>query len=275
MINIPTLRRATVLIAAALFLPLAAFAQDPATEDVVQTTILPGWRAADGSHMFGIKMSLAPGWNTYWRSPGDTGIPPQFDWQGSRNIAAVRVLWPRPVVSEKYGLQTIGYTGEFVWPVEIQPRDPSKDVRLEGRMDIGVCKDICLPVSLTFAARLPANETAETAEIRAALNNRPATAREAGVTKVTCAISPISDGLQVTAQISMPNVGAPEVIVFELPNRQIWVSAATVKRRGGTLIATADMVPPDGTAFLLNRSELRISVLGTRKMVDIKGCTAG
>src|SRR5690606_3324502 len=42
----------------------------------------------------GLHVALAPGWKTYWRSPGEAGIPPSFDWSGSRNLAAATVLWP-------------------------------------------------------------------------------------------------------------------------------------------------------------------------------------
>src|ERR1700746_344681 len=44
----------------------------------------------------GIAMQLEPGWKTYWRSPGDSGVPPRFDFSKSDNVEAVTVLWPAP-----------------------------------------------------------------------------------------------------------------------------------------------------------------------------------
>src|SRR5712692_8053361 len=44
----------------------------------------------------GIAFQLEPGWKTYWRTPGDSGVPPRFDFSKSENIEAVTVLWPAP-----------------------------------------------------------------------------------------------------------------------------------------------------------------------------------
>jgi DsbC/DsbD-like thiol-disulfide interchange protein len=76
----------------------------------------------NGGHMAAVELQLAPGWKTYWRSPGDAGIPPSFDWSGSENVKSVRLHWPAPEVFEANGMQTIGYHERLVLPVEITPR---------------------------------------------------------------------------------------------------------------------------------------------------------
>ena len=77
----------TILWVAALALcPQAAVAGPP--EDVVQIEVLPGWQTASGTQMAAIRLTLAPGWKTYWRAPGEGGIPPAFGWAGSQNIAS-------------------------------------------------------------------------------------------------------------------------------------------------------------------------------------------
>ncbi|MBT5374174.1 MAG: hypothetical protein HOL06_05885 [Rhodospirillaceae bacterium] len=55
----------------------------------------------------GFQFSLQPGWKIYWRSPGDAGLPPEFDWSGSENLAATEVLWPAPKRYSAYGLDSI------------------------------------------------------------------------------------------------------------------------------------------------------------------------
>src|ERR1700709_2953748 len=45
----------------------------------------------------GIAFQLQPGWKTYWRTPGDSGVPPRFDFSKSDNVEAVMVLWPAPL----------------------------------------------------------------------------------------------------------------------------------------------------------------------------------
>ena len=82
------------LITCGLFLGSSAAAQMP--ENVAESRILTGWRDANGTHYAALEIMLAPGWKTYWRTPGDAGIPPQFNWSGSENLSAVGVSYPVP-----------------------------------------------------------------------------------------------------------------------------------------------------------------------------------
>ncbi len=255
--------------------PLTANAQSgaPIPDNVMQLSVLQGWRTAKGTHMAALRIQLQPGWKTYWRAPGDGGIPPQFDWSGSKNIGSVQFHWPRPKVAYINGLRTIGYSNEVIIPIEFSPRRAGQPLTLKGRVDLGVCNDICIPVSMTFSAALPAGNTKPDPMIRAALKQAPMSARKAGVSTVTCAIEPISDGLRVTATITMPSTGTGEVTVIEAPDQSIWVAEATTKRSGNTLTATTEMVPPSNAPFMLDRSKIRITVIGSNRAVDILGCT--
>src|SRR6056297_1939284 len=86
-----------------------ARAQGGLPGEVVRAEILGGWVTESGTRIVGLRLSLAPGWRTYWSVPGDAGIPPQFDWSGSDNLVGVRVHWPAPTVFETYGMRTAGY----------------------------------------------------------------------------------------------------------------------------------------------------------------------
>lgn len=266
----------TLLICGLLFSLLApAHAENIATvpDNVIRLSVLQGYRTPQGTHMAALQIHLLPGWKTYWRAPGDGGIPPQFDWAGSQNIRSVQFHWPRPKVSHVNGLRTIGYTDQVVIPIEFSPRNKTAPLTLNGRVDLGVCNDICVPVSLGFSATLPATITKSDPAIRSALKKAPMPARKAGVKTATCTIEPISDGLRVTATLLMPTTGQNEIAVIEAPAQNIWVSEATTKRRGNTLTATSEMVPPSNAPFMLDRSKIRITVIGSNRAVDILGCT--
>ncbi len=258
--------------AAALAL-IAAPALATTQDDVLQAQLRPGWQMENGAHMAALDLSLAPGWKTYWRSPGDAGIPPSFDWSGSDNVKSVRIHWPAPEVFQVNGMQTIGYHDRLVLPVEITPADPSQPVRLRVRMDLGVCDEICLPASLDLAADLAA-PGAPDASISAALDRRAATAQEAGVTSVACSVDPIKDGLRLTARMGLPDPGQPEVVAFETSNREIWVAEAITERRGGALVAITELVPPNGAPFALDRSEVTVTILAASGAVEVRGCPA-
>ncbi len=261
----------TAALLTAFLLPVTAQAQS--YDHVVRADVLPGWRNADGSHTAALHLTLNPGWKTYWRAPGDAGIPPRISWNGSRNLTSVLVQWPTPTVFTQNGMRSIGYTEELVLPIQLAPSKPGEKIRLKAVLDIGVCRDICVPQRLNIRAELPA-QGARDARIAAALADQPLNRNEANVGTVTCALSPTQDGVALRATISLPSAGGTEVAVVETGNPEVWVAEGTTTRRGNTLVAETEMVHIDEKPFLVDRSELRFTVLGTNHAVDILGCSS-
>ncbi|MEP4196660.1 MAG: protein-disulfide reductase DsbD domain-containing protein [Aliishimia sp.] len=249
-----------------------AFAQDP-LDDALSHRVLTGWTQSDGTQMAAIELILAPGWKTYWRSPGDAGIPPQFTWQGARNLQDVQVHWPSPGIFWESGMRSVGYKNTVVLPLTVDPKREGEDIKLKGRMLLGICSDICVPITLDIDTTLPSLSSDRTPGIVAALANLPFSAQEAGVTDATCRIRPTENGLAVQADITMPSAGDTEDAVIEAPLPGVWVSEAKTERVGDQLTITAEMMQQTGEAFAINRSDIRITVIGGRHTVDIQGCT--
>jgi len=258
------------LIALAVAAPVVAGPADGA----VELEILEGWRTDDGTHMAALQITLAPGWKTYWRVPGAGGIPPRFAWDGSENMDGVSFHWPVPEVHHINSIRSIGYEGIFVLPVEVMLQDAGAPARMTGQVQMGICEEICVPVLLPFDATLPADGR-RNPSIVAALVDRPRTAQEAGVGDVSCTLAPNDDGLEVTAQITMPALGSHEDVVIEAGDQQVWVSEPETRRDGQTLYATSDMIHVNGGGFAVNRSEMRITIIAGNQSVDIRGCAAG
>ena len=259
----------TLIALALTALPAAA----QTASEVLQARLLPGWQMADGRRMAALALDLAPDWKTYWRSPGDAGIPPAFDWSGSKNLAGVRFHWPRPQVFDLNGMQSIGYKKHLVLPLELTPSDPSKPIRLNATIDLGVCNDICMPASVSVEAELSGTGQSDPL-IKAALADQPIPADQAGANGISCEVSPSSDGLTITAHMSLPPLGGKETVVFEPGPVSVWVSDAAVTRKGSTLVASADMVSDSGAPIALDRRNLTVTVLGPDRAVEIRGCPA-
>lgn len=259
-----------VAVAALAVCAAAPTRAEPVPDDLVRAGFLGGWRTESGTQMSALRLDLADGWKTYWRAPGDAGIPPQFDWSGSENVASVRFHWPRPTVFHINGIRTIGYKHHLVLPLEVTPRDPSLPIHLRANIDMGVCSDICVPVSMRIGAELPQGGS-DDAAIRAALADQPMSARSAGLSGLRCHVEPIRDGLRLTAEIDMPG-GAEDVTVFETPDPELWVSESTTRREGGRLISTADLIPARGGPVALDRSRVTITVLGDSRAAELRGC---
>ncbi|UXX81605.1 protein-disulfide reductase DsbD domain-containing protein [Roseovarius pelagicus] len=262
-------------LASALFLASLLPAAAGSLDDVLQARILPGWRMADGTHMAALEITLKPGWKTYWRAPGDLGIPPSFDWRGSGNLNGVEISWPTPKPLLQDGMLTIGYTDRVVLPLKVLPRRAGREIRLQGRLDLGVCHDVCIPMNLNIAAALPSAAQKRDPRIAAALAEQPYSAKEARVSSVQCTLSPHADGLALRVDIRMPSAGGAEVVAIETDNPQVWVAPARTSRKGGTLTVETRLEHVEGRSFALNRSAVRITVLGRSYGVDIQGCPAG
>jgi DsbC/DsbD-like thiol-disulfide interchange protein len=93
----------------------------------------------------GVEIKMQPGWKTYWRYPGDAGVPPVFDFAASDNVKAVTVLWPAPVRFSDGSGNSIGYKSEVMFPLRVVPREQGKPVTLRLRLDYAVCETLCVP----------------------------------------------------------------------------------------------------------------------------------
>ncbi|SHL41707.1 Thiol-disulfide interchange protein, contains DsbC and DsbD domains [Roseovarius marisflavi] len=244
-------------------------------DDMVTVSVLPGWTMADGSHVAALKFVLKDGWKTYWRAPGEAGIPPHFNWSGSRNVAGVTVEWPTPVQTVTNGMRTIGYRHSLVLPIRLTPAKAGQPIHLAAELEIGVCSDICVPVTLSIAQDLPRGVTRPDPQIAAALASRPYTAKEARVGRVVCRVTPVKGGLHVVAEVDMEQMGKSELAVLETDNPDLWVAQAVTSRNGNRLRAETEIFHAEGHSFALNRSGLRITILSSGDAVDIRGCPAG
>jgi len=113
----------------------------------------------------GIEIRLDPGWKTYWRYPGDSGVPPTLDFTGSENIKSVTTLWPAPErFADGAGGQLIGYHGDFVLPLRVIPTDAIKPSSLHVKLSFAICGNLCVPaqadLDLILSGKVDAEEPA-------------------------------------------------------------------------------------------------------------------
>jgi DsbC/DsbD-like thiol-disulfide interchange protein len=98
----------------------------------------------------GIQLRMDPGWKTYWKNPGDSGVPPSFDWSGSKNLKHAEVLYPAPHRVADANGTAIGYDDEVVFPVRLTPEQPGQPIDLKLAFAYGLCKDLCIPNQVTL-----------------------------------------------------------------------------------------------------------------------------
>jgi DsbC/DsbD-like thiol-disulfide interchange protein len=133
--------------------------------------LIAGSPAAGGIMRAGVEIRLKNGWHTYWRHPGDAGVPPRFDFKASQNVGQVDVLWPAPRrITEASGV-ALGYANDVIFPLQVVPQDAGKPVVLRLKLDYAVCEKLCVPAEakaeLALAKGLaPRDGTLAAAEMR-------------------------------------------------------------------------------------------------------------
>jgi DsbC/DsbD-like thiol-disulfide interchange protein len=122
----------------------------------------------------GIAFRLQPGWKTYWRTPGDSGVPPRFDFSKSDNIEAVTVLWPAPLkFDDGAGGHSLGYRDQVVLPLRIVAKNADKPVTLRADINYAVCEKLCIPVDASAELAFTSVASTEDSALFAALDTVP------------------------------------------------------------------------------------------------------
>lgn len=228
-------RMARVVLAAtlALAIPAAAWAQQPAETGWVQLAqsqvrLFGGANpSSPGERILLLEMTLQPNWKTYWRMPGDAGIPPSFDWTGSTNIGNAEVRYPAPAMYVDQAGRTIGYKTAVVFPIVLKPEDPSKPSSVRVELAFGICREICIPVETKVSLDIPPNAALASDKIADAMSKVPTRkiAKDAARGPVAVSAIELSGGTAApklsvkTAGVETLLVEAPDGLFVPIPQR--------------------------------------------------------
>lgn len=207
----------------------------------------------------GVAMQLEQGWKTYWRNPGDSGVPPRFDFSKSDNVEAVTVLWPAPTkFDDGAGGHSLGYHNQIVLPLRIVAKNADKPVTLRADINYAVCEKICIPVEANTELSFASVASTEDGALSAALDTVPKPAsigdpnpltirdvkREGKSTVLVDVAAPEGKEVNLFVEGPTPDWGLP------IPN-QIEKSPPGVKRFTFELDGLPPGVKPDGAALKL------------------------
>lgn len=172
----------------ACFASLGASAQDvsPWIKDTYSSVRLIAGSRSGNVLLGGIGFQLQPGWKTYWRTPGDSGVPPRIDFSKSDNVESVKILWPAPVkFPDGAGGTSFGYKNQVMLPLRIVAKSPDKPVTLRAAISYAVCEKICIPVEAQAELAFVSVASTEDGAISAALDTVPKPARVGDATPIS------------------------------------------------------------------------------------------
>lgn len=161
-----------IVLAAAIFPVSAAYSDTSAWDGDARTgvrVVAGGTKVEDGRTVLraGVEIRLAPGWKTYWRYPGDSGVPPHFDFVKSENVKSVQVSWPAPERMADADGVIIGYRNNVVFPLHVVPKDPNAPVVLRLAIDYAICEKVCIPVQARAELTIKSGGASEPAIVAA------------------------------------------------------------------------------------------------------------
>jgi len=164
----------------------------------------------DGKTHAALEIDMPPSVKTYWRIPGETGIPTEVDWSGSRGIGSGRVVWPFPTRDDAEGYVDYVYYGPTVLPMELAVDEAQ--AMLSASVLMGICSDICMPVTVGFELPLDfaAADRGQGLRIRQALAASPVGWDGAEPAIAAVSLAPDARALQV--RIADPEVDASSLI---------------------------------------------------------------
>jgi len=209
-----------------------------------QVRLLSGGKLGE-TWLAGIEIALDPGFKTYWRSPGETGLPPSFDWSASENVAHIEVQWPAPKRQEDAAGIAYVYSHEVVLPVLVKPKAADKPVKLALTVDYGICKDICIPAHADL--NLPLTDTGpDRAEIERAMAKVPRKQAlgDKGDLAVLSAHAKGGDKPALTVSVRAP-AGTKPVLFAEAPEN--WYVSTSSLEGADRFTVTVEERPKDAS----------------------------
>jgi suppressor for copper-sensitivity B len=159
----------------------------------------------------GIEIRMAPGWHTYWRTPGDAGIAPTIDWTGSMNLARAEAAWPAPARLSTHGLESYVYPDHALLPIAIKLAEPGTPLSLHASVDYAACAEVCIPYHADLSLALPAGLASPGAEaplIAAARARVPAGLEQARMALVSATVTPAGER-DAIVKVRLHSTGAP------------------------------------------------------------------
>jgi DsbC/DsbD-like thiol-disulfide interchange protein len=207
----------------------------------------------------GVAFQLQPGWKTYWRTPGDSGVPPRFDFSKSDNVEAVTVLWPAPKkFDDGAGGVSLGYHDQIVLPLRIVAKNVDKPVTLRAEINYAVCEKLCIPVEANAELAFSSVASTEDSALFAALDTVPKPANVGDPNPLTIRDVKREGKSEVLVDVVTPDDRAVNLFVegptpdWGLPvPKLVEHSPPGVKRFSFQLDGVPPGVNPDGAALKL------------------------
>ncbi|ESX52067.1 hypothetical protein NLY43_08275 [Mesorhizobium sp. C416B] len=233
-------------------LPAAASSSEWYNSEGGKVRLVTTGKADEAGRIQGVlDIALKPGWKTYWRDPGDAGVPPQIDVSASTNITDAAFSFPPPQRHDDGYGKWAGYNHPVSLPVTFTLSSPGDAAVIDADIFLGICETICIPVQTRLSVYPAADpDNAEDAAlVKAALATLPAPAKPDFGIKVL-------PGDHETLMVEATFPGDPEAAdLFVAGGRDYMFGAPARSEKDGRLVFTIPILdrpsttPTDGGLY--------------------------
>jgi DsbC/DsbD-like thiol-disulfide interchange protein len=221
-------------------------------------------RASDGSVLAGLELDMPQNFTTYWRLPGESGIPTEFDIAGSSGVATPSIQWPYPTPEVTNGFLDYVYHGATVLPVLLRLNGEAPSLKVAVTM--GVCSNICVPVRASFSLPLSLQtpDVAEDIRLKQALALAPVAWQGASAPFASAGIDAKSGALTLTGldpaidPASVIASTADPTVIFDAPQKSPDNRSILLPLRGAS-VTTGWAATPIQLTFMTAMGSFEVS----------------
>ena len=240
---------------------------------LVSAKITDGWIEKDQKLIFGLKIDLNKNWKTYWRLPGNAGLKPLFTFDKSENVFAAKIMWPSPIIFGEDNLWSIGYKDNVLLPIEITPIDTSKPIKLEIQADIGLCEDVCIPVTLNVSYFATPGQNQENYEILGAILSEPIKSDDIGFQPPQCIIKNgelIMEFNEKNVKTGIENI---ELFVIEVGSSVFYVNSQKAYVFDDRITVSTKNSVETELPGVISRERIKTTIIGSNQSLEFVGCS--
>ncbi len=240
---------------------------------LVSAKITDGWIEKDQKLIFGLKIDLNKNWKTYWRLPGNAGLEPLFTFDKSENVFAAKIMWPSPIIFGEDNLWSIGYKDSVLLPLEVTPIDTSKPIKLEIQANIGLCEDVCIPVTLNVSYFATPGQNQENYEILGAILSEPIKSDDIGFQPPQCIIKNgelIMEFNEKNVKTGIENI---ELFVIEVGSSVFYVNSQKAYVFDDRITVSTKNSVETELPGVISRERIKTTIIGSNQSLEFVGCS--
>ncbi len=240
---------------------------------LVIAKITDGWIEKDQKLIFGLKIDLNKNWKTYWRLPGNAGLKPLFTFDKSENVLAAKIIWPSPIIFGEENLSSIGYKDSVLLPLEVTPIDTSKPIKLEIQANIGLCEDVCIPVTLNVSYFATPGQNQENYEILGAILSEPIKSDDIGFQPPQCIIKNgelIMEFNEKNVKTGIENI---ELFVIEVGSSVFYINSKKAYVFDDRITVSTKNSVETELPGVISRETIKTTIIGSNQSIEFVGCS--